>query len=215
MSRIIDVPQGTEEWRKARAGHATGSCFADILAKIKSGEAADRRKYRIKLVTERMTGVPIDGGFKSAAMQWGTDTEALARTAYEAATGEPCIQTGFHLHPTIEWVGCSPDGLVGDDGLAQFKCPESHTHVAWLLDGVLPSEHRAQVQGELWVTGRAWCDFVSFDPRFPASHQLLIVRVQRDEEYISNLEREVKVFLREVDQLHSRLLNGGALAKAA
>lgn len=206
--------QGSEAWAKERAGHCTASCFADALAKIKTGEAADRRNYRVQLVTERMTGLPCSG-FKSKAMQWGIDQEPLARLAYELHTGEPCITTGFHRHPSIDWVGCSPDGLVGDKGLAQFKCPESHTHMQYWLDGVMPAEYKAQVQGEMWVTGREWSDFVSFDPRFPESHQLLIVRVQRDDAYIATLEAEVRKFLAEVDRLHDRLINGNVVARAA
>lgn len=208
-------PQGSEAWAKERAGHCTASRFADVLAKIKTGEAADRRKYRFQLVTERMTGLPASS-FTSKPMQWGIDTEPQARLAYEAEVGEPCTVTGFHKHTEIEWVGCSPDGLLDADGLLQIKCPESHTHLQYLLDGVCPSEYLAQVQGEMWVTGRKWSDFVSYDPRFVDERmRLLIVRVKRDDAYIAKLEEEVRKFLREVDQLHDRLLNGGALARAA
>ena len=210
----MSAPQGSEAWKSERAGHCTASRFRDVLAKIRTGEAASRRNYRVQLVTERLIGAPISG-FKSAAMEWGTQTEPLARVAYEAHTGDPVVETGFHLHQGVDWVGASPDGLVGDEGLLEIKCPEPATHMETLLDGVCPSEHVAQIQGQMWVTGRKWCDFVSFDPRFPKHLQLFVVRVPRDEAYIANLEREVKGFLREVDQLHDRLLNGGALARAA
>lgn len=207
--------QGSEAWKKERAGHATASCFKHVLAKIKTGEAAGRRNYRVQLVTERMIGEPITSGFKSSAMEWGTQTEPLARIAYEAHTGEPVLETGFHLHPALEWVGCSPDGLVGDEGLIEIKCPEPQTHMETLLDGTCPSEHTPQIQGQLWVLGRKWADFVSYDPRFPKALRLLVVRVHRDDAYIAELEKQVRLFLREVDQLHDRLLNGGALARAA
>lgn len=205
--------QGSEAWRKERAGHCTASRFKDVLAKIKTGEAAARRNYRVQLVTERLTGIPSEG-YKSAAMQFGLDTEPLARLAYEARTGEIVIETGFLPHGAIDWCGASPDGLIGDGGV-ELKCPESHTHLEWLLDGICPLEHVAQVQGQMSVTGRPWWDFVSYDPRFPKNLQLLIVRVSRDDAYIAELERQVQIFLREVDQLHDRLLNGGAMARAA
>lgn len=207
--------QGSEAWKKERAGHATASRFKDVLARIKTGEAATRRNYRVQLVTERLIGAPIANGFTSKAMEWGTQTEPLARLAYEAHTSEPVEETGFLLHPSLDWCGASPDGLIGSDGILEIKCPEPATHMEWLLDGVLPSEHVAQVQGQLWITGRKWAHFVSFDPRFPENLQLLLVRVERDEEYIAKLEKEVRIFLREVDQLHDRLLTGGALARAA
>lgn len=211
----MSAPQGSQEWLKARAGHCTASRFKDVMAKIKAGEAASRRNYRVQLVTERMIGAPISSGFKSAAMEWGTQTEPLARLAYEARTGEPVIESPFVLHPAVDWTGASPDGLVAADGIVEIKCPEPQTHMECLLDGVCPSEHIPQIQGQLWVTGRKWADFVSFDPRFPQHLRLLVVRVPRDDNYISALEFQVKLFLREVDELHDRLLNGGALMSKA
>lgn len=211
----MSAPQGSAEWLKARAGHCTASKFKDVLAKIKAGEAASRRNYRVQLVTERMIGAPISNGFKSAAMEWGTQTEPLARLAYESKTGEPVVESPFLLHPSLDWTGASPDGLVGTDGLVEIKCPEPQTHMETILDGVCPTDHTPQIQGQLWVTGRKWADFVSFDPRFPKHLQILIVRVQRDDAYIAELEKQVRLFLREVDQLHDRLLTGGAMARAA
>lgn len=209
----MNAPQGSVEWKKARAGHCTASRFGEVMARIKTGEAATRRKYRVQLVTERLTGMVADS-YKSASMQWGIETEPLARLAYEARY-EPVIETGFLLHPAIDWCGASPDGLVGDEGLAEIKCPDSTTHIESLLDGLVPSEYIPQIQGQMAVTGRKWADFVSFDPRFPKHLQLLVVRVQRDDAYIAELERQIKLFLHEVDQLHDRLLNGGAMARAA
>jgi hypothetical protein len=207
---MMGAPQGTQEWRIERAGHATASCFAKVLAKIKSGEAAERRRYRTQLVVERLTGVPVDG-YTNAAIQWGIDHEAEARAAYSAHTGELVEQQPFTKHPTLAWCGCSPDGFVGDAGMVQFKCPETATHIGYLLAGVLPTDYVAQVQGELWVAGREWSDFVSFDPRLPANLRMFVVRVPRDDEYIVKvLAPEVERFLDEVDRDHRRLMERAA-----
>lgn len=201
----MNSPQGTAEWLKERAGCATASRFADVCAKIKTGEAATRRKYRLQLVTERLTGIPTQG-YVNAAMQWGIDTEPEARMAYEADRGEVVEETGFAKHPVIPWCGASPDGLIGDDGLAEFKCPESTTHLEWMESGRVPPEHIPQIQGQMWITGRQWCDFVSYDPRFPAGLQLFVVRVSRDDEYIKGLEKEVMDFLAGVEEVVQRLM---------
>ena len=199
------IEQGTQEWLLERAGCATASRFADVMATIKTGEAASRRGYRMQLVTERLTGDPVQG-YTNAAMQWGTDTEPFARQAYEARTGIIVEQTGFVKHKGIPWCGASPDGRVEDDGLVEIKCPESTTHLEWLEGGKVPSKHIPQIQGQMWVDNRQWCDFVSFDPRFPEKLQLFIVRVQRDDAYIAGLEKQVKEFLVEVDEMVQRLL---------
>lgn len=199
------MEQRSPEWMLARAGHCTASRFSDVLAKIKTGEAASRRNYRLQLVTERLTGLPVDG-YQNSAMQWGVEQEPFARAAYEARSGLIVMPVGFITHPKLRWVGASPDGLVGEDGCLEAKCPAVSTHhVVTLLDGVMPSEHIPQVQGQMWVTGRRWVDFVSFDPRMPEKHQIVVVRVERDDEYIAQIEREVILFLREVDQWMLRL----------
>jgi putative phage-type endonuclease len=200
----MNAPQGTEAWLIERAGHATASCFDAVLAKIKSGEAMTRRKYRLRLVTERLTGLPTPS-FKNAAMEWGVATEPFGRMAYEAATGMLAIEAPFRKHPTIAWCGCSPDGEIEDDGLLEIKCPDSTTHVEYLTAGVMPSDYIPQVQGQMWVTGRAYCDFVSFDPRMPANLQLFRVRVERDDAYCERLEAEVLQFLDETAALEQRL----------
>jgi predicted phage-related endonuclease len=201
----MNAPQGTEAWLAERAGHASASTFKDILAKIKSGEAASRRQLRLKLATERLTGLPVET-YKNAAMEWGNQTESLARLAYEAASGNLVEETGFLKHPSVKWCGGSPDGLIGDDGGFEAKCPfVSTVHVETLLNGGIPSEHMAQVQGLMWVTNRKWWDFVSFDPRMPAHLQLHVFRVKRDEGYIKQLAADVVVFLNEVDLLVAKL----------
>ena len=201
----MNAPQGTEAWLADRCGFATASRFSDVLAKIKTGEAATRRKYRIQVVTERLTGNPVQG-YQNAAMLWGTQTEPEARMAYEALTGELVEQTGFVRHPTVAWCGASPDGLVGEDGMVEIKCPESATHLEWMTTGTVPPEHVPQIQGQMWVCGRKWVDFVSYDPRFPEHLQLFVVRVPRDDDYIKTLVEGVTRFLGEVDEMHDKLM---------
>lgn len=201
--QLSEHPQGTPEWKADRAGKATGSRASAILAKIKTGEAAARRDYRVQLVTERLTGAPAEDGFVSDAMRWGTEQEPFARMAYEAKTGLVVEEAGFAYLPDIQ-AGCSVDGFVGD-GLFEAKCPKSATHVAWLQAGVLPSEHRPQILHNLYVTGKAWADFVSYDPRMPENLQLFRVRVERNEDEIKAYEAELMAFLAEVDALEMDL----------
>jgi len=195
--------QGSEEWRAARCGLATASRFKDVLAKIKTGEAATRRNYRVQLVAERMTGKPMES-FTNADMRWGTEQEPFARMQYESLSGSVVAEVGFVRHPEIVDCGASPDGLLGDDGMTEYKCPQTATHIDTLLCG-MPKEHMPQVQGLLWVTGRAWCDFVSYDPRLPEHLSLYVQRVFRDEQYIAELAAEVTTFLNEVSELIDQL----------
>lgn len=204
----MNAPQRTDEWLKERCGFATASRFADVMAKIKTGEAATRRKYRIQLVTERLTGNPVQG-YQNAAMLWGTQTEPEARMAYEAEMGVIVQETGFLKHAAIPWCGASPDGLIDDDGMLELKCPESVTHIEWMEGGKVPPEHLPQIQGQMAVTGRHYVDFASYDPRFPEGLQLFIVRVPRDDSYIKELESGIVGFLSEVDAMMKKL-NGRA-----
>jgi putative phage-type endonuclease len=199
--------QQSEEWFQERLGHATASRASDILAKIKTGEAAVRRKYRIQLCTERLTKKQVPS-FQNAAMLWGTEQEPYARMAYAAKTGADVEQVGFIKHQKMAWCGASPDGLIGVDGMVEIKCPESTTHLEWMEQGRVPPEHVGQIQYQLWVTGRSWNDFVSFDPRFPEHLQLLVVRAPRDEKFIADLAAEVGAFLLEVDALYTKLMGG-------
>jgi hypothetical protein len=187
----------------ARAGLATASRFKDIMSKVKSGESAGRRNYKMQLVTERLTGLPCET-YQNAAMIYGTETEPLARTAYESKTGVIVEEQGFIAHFALD-CGVSPDGIISDDGGLEIKAPFSSTiHVETILNG-MPSEHKAQIYGALWITGRKWWDFVSFDPRLPENLQLYIQRIERDEAYIENLETEVLKFLEEVKELELKL----------
>jgi putative phage-type endonuclease len=198
------MEQRTEEWYQARLGKVTASRVADVLSKIKTGESASRKNYKMELVVQRLTGQPGES-FTNAAMEWGTATEPQARMAYEAHTGTFVEEKGFIDHPTIEGFGCSPDGLVGDDGLIEIKCMNTANHVETIIEGKPPSRYIPQMQCQMAVTGRQWCDFVAFDPRLPDDLQLLVVRVDRDQEYIDQMEVEVKQFLSEVNDLFNQL----------
>jgi hypothetical protein len=166
----------------------------------KKGEGADRRNYRTELLCERLTGQPYPQ-YVSQEMQWGIDQEPFARAAYELQRDVLVETCGFVVHPLVAKFGASPDGLVGDDGMIQIKCPNTSTHLGWMLGGVVPVEHMAQMLGELSCTGREWCDFVSYDPRLPSHLQLWVRRFARDEKLISTLESEITHFNYELDDV--------------
>lgn len=197
------IEQGTVEWHLQRLGKVTASRIADVLSKGKSGESAGRKNYRMELVVQRLTGLPGES-FTSAAMEHGVLTEPKARFAYEAEKQQFVEQVAFVDHPSIEWFGCSPDGLV-NDGLIEIKCPNSTTHIEYLTDQKPPAKYIPQMQCQMAVTGRQWCDFVSFDPRLPDDLQLFVVRLERDQEYIEAMEAEVQKFLSEVNEMFIKL----------
>lgn len=198
---VIECAQKTPEWFAARAGRLTGSRAADMLAVIKSGEAAARRDYRMQLVTERLTGQPQDdGGFVNAAMTRGVELEPKARLAYESLTGNVAGQTGFLAH--LDYMaGCSLDAHVDNfAGIVEIKCPKSSTHLKyWRGKGEVPSEHLPQITHNLWVTGAEWCDFLSFDDRFPEDLQTFLVRVKRSDVHLDTYEKKALAFLAEVE----------------
>lgn len=195
----MDNPQGTIEWFKARCGNVGASKVADIIAKTKSGYSASRANYMAALIVERLT-VASQESYTNAAMQWGIDTEPKAREMYQFITDNEVTLTGFVMHSTIARSGASPDGLVGDDGLCEIKCPQTATHIETLLGSSIDGKYHTQMQWQMACTGRKWCDFVSFDPRLPVELQIKIQRVNRDDEYIVMLETEVKGFLAELDE---------------
>ena len=197
------IEQGTPEWHQLRLGKVTASRVSDVLAKIKTGESASRKNYRAELVVQRLTGLPSES-FTNAAMEWGTATEPMARIAYEIEKEVLVEQVGFIEHPTIAMFGCSPDGLV-HDGMIEIKCPNSATHIEYLTDNKAPAKYINQMQCQMAVTGRKWCDFVSFDPRLPEDLQLFVVRVERDQKYIDSMEVEVVEFLTEVEGMVNQL----------
>lgn len=198
MSEII---QGSPEWFAIRLGKATASRIADATARTKTGWGASRANYMAELIAERLTGVAAVS-FTNAAMQWGTDQEPEARSNYEFMTDSEVVPIGFVDHPSIPMAGASPDGLVGDVGLVEFKCPNTATHLDTLLGDSIDGKYIKQVQWQMACTGRQWCDFVSFDPRLPASMRLFIQRVPRDEQAIGKLEDDIHDFL---DELNAKL----------
>lgn len=199
------VEQGSDIWKQLRLGHVTASNVAEVMSKGKNGaEATGRYKYKVRLVAERLTGQSPES-FTNSAMEWGVEQEQFACIAYEEKINTLVDKTGFWLHPTIKWVGVSPDRLVGENGLLEVKCPNTTTHLDYMFADKVPSEYVKQVQCQLWVTGREWCDFISFDPRLPQRNQLFIKRVQRDEELIKEMETEIVKFLEEVETLIIKL----------
>lgn len=204
------MDQRSDEWFAARLGKVTASRVADVVARTKTGYGASRANYLAELVAERLTGVKAEG-FTNAAIQWGTDQEPEARLAYEFRTDAAIEEIDFVPHPTIEMSGASPDALVGADGLAEIKCPNTSTHIETLLTGVIPSRYETQMLWQMACTGRAWCDFASFDPRLPEEMRLFVKRFPRDDARIAELEDEVRTFLFELDTTVRRLekLYGG------
>lgn len=203
--------QRSEAWFEARLGKATASRCSDILAKIKSGEASTRRNYRIQLVCERITQTLTDH-ITTRDMEWGTEQEPFARAAYEAHTGNFVDECGAIPHKTIEMFAASPDGLVGKDGLIEIKCPRPATHIEWLLDGRVPTQHKPQMIAQISCTGRKWVDFVSFDPRMPEHLRLFVVRFTPSPKEIEEVESQVSTFLAEVEESY-QLLMGKKSAK--
>lgn len=197
------MDQGTEEWFAARLGKVTASRAADVLTK--KGSAA-RANLSAQLVLERLTNTKGES-FSSAAMQWGVDQEPFARAAYEAHSGVWVDTVGFVQHPTIERAGASPDGLVGHDGLVEIKCPNTATMIDTLLTGKVPSNYATQMQMQMACTGRAWCDYAVFDSRMPVKAQLFVKRVQRDQKFIDDLNKEIIAFLAEVEISYQFLIN--------
>lgn len=189
------IEQRTIDWFQARLGKATASKFNDIM---KGPRLAGWKNYRAELAAQRLTG-KIEEGFTSAPMQWGIDNEPLARLHYTLRSRNTVESCGFFEHEEIA-AGASPDGLIGEDGTLEIKCPNTATHIATLRTGKVPFEYVSQVQGQLWITGRKWADFVSFDPRLPENANLIIVHVERDETYIKELDALVRAFLLEVEE---------------
>jgi hypothetical protein len=198
-----------EAWRRERAAFVTASRFADVMAFGKTGQPLkERRDYLGEIVTERLTGEPCSM-ILAPALGWGNDVEPYGKTAYEIATGCVLREPGLLKHPSIPWVAATPDGLVDPDGGYESKCPaNSLVHLQTWLDG-MPKAHMPQIQGGMWVCERAWWDFVSYDPRMPAHLRLYRQRIQRDDAYIAQLEKHVRQFLAEVDEMLDRIAKLG------
>jgi putative phage-type endonuclease len=198
--------QGTPEWHAKRVGKVTASRLSDMLSKTKTGWGASRQNYKAQLVAERLTGIVADS-YTNAAMQWGTDTEAEARETYSFFAGCNIAQVDFVDHPVIAMTGASPDGLVGDAGLVEIKCPNTATHIETIFGGTVPTKYLHQMQWQMACTDRRWCDFVSYDPRMPEDMRLFVRRVERDESALLMLANEVTAFLKEIDETVAKLTN--------
>jgi len=202
MSNII---QGSPAWFEQRLGRVTASRLADVIAKTKAGYSTSRENYCVELALERITGQRQES-YSNDAMKWGTETEPLARAAYEAKTGAMVDEVAMIYHPAIEMAGASPDGLV-DDGLVEIKCPNSATHIKTMLSGKPDGKYITQMMWQMSCTGGKFCDFVSFDPRFPLHLQLFVKRIERDDKLILELETSVIEFLGEVSSMVDQLNN--------
>ena len=193
-----EIIQGSPEWHAQRIGKVTASRVADVVAKTKSGWGASRANYAAQLVAERLTG-EVAESYTNAAMQWGLDHEADAKSAYEFHRDCEIAPCGFIEHPNLNLTGASPDGFVADDGLVEIKCPQTATHIETLRGRAVPSKYILQIQWQLACSGRQWADFVSFDPRMPEHLRLFVKRVSRDDRLINELSGEIIAFLVEVN----------------
>lgn len=200
--------QGSAEWLADRCGKVTASRINDVIAVRKDGKpTAARDKYMRELIAEQLSGNAMEH-FISKPMLWGIENEPEARSRYEVTRETFVDEVGFIKHPSIELAGASPDGMVGDDGLIEIKCPEPHTHVETLIRGQSDPQYYAQMQWQMACTGRAWCDFVSFDPRTRDDVQVYIVRVPRDDAFIAETEEEVVRFLERISETIKRISKG-------
>jgi putative phage-type endonuclease len=202
MQIINEIDQSSDEWLDLRMGFVTASRFKDVVAK---GAGKTRKSYMIEIASEIITG-QREEKFNSSYMEWGTETEPQARAMYELETGNIVDEIAFAHFDDVK-IGCSPDGLVGDDGLVEFKCPKTTTQIETYLSGKMPTSHKAQVQGQLWVMERKWCDFVSFDPRINGVSGYFMQRIERDDEYIEQLGIECDKFIKELNEMIEKLTN--------
>ena len=213
-AKVYDIPQHDEngvaniEWLCLRAGRLTGSRMKDAMDRTAKGaSSAKRTSYLWQLVQETLTGRPAPAEFVNDAMRHGTATEPFAAVHYQDERGVLLDHVGLIIHPTIDRIAYSPDGLVGEDGLWEAKCPTSQTMLQWLVGVGIPEQHLPQLNLALSVTGRDWIDFMAYDPRLPEGYDRLIIRHHRDEAAIATVEREALQFLAEVDQIIEDLKN--------
>ena len=202
---IIEGEQRTDEWRQIRTGKITASQIPDLMAKVKMGVAAGRRKLEATRACEIMTGVPMPEGRITGPMQWGIDQEPEAVSAYEAGVSVLVHTCMFAAHPDYERSGASPDGLVGEDGMIEVKCPEPHTHMDYILIGKVPRKYQPQMQWGMACAEREWCDFISYDPRMPVNCRLFVARLMRDDEYIALVNAQIESATANIDMLVTKL----------
>jgi len=200
---MSDIIQGTPEWLQLRLGHVTASRVADIMAKTKTGPSASRQNYLIELAIQRVTGV-VEESYKNEAMIRGTEEEPKARQAYELLTETFVEEVPFVKHKTIEWFGCSPDGIIkNNDGtynLLEIKNPNSATHWSYIKEGEPPTKYKIQMMAQMACTGAQWCDFFSYDSRMPEGSRHFLKRMMRDNKFIEEMEKEIKIFLEQVSE---------------
>lgn len=200
------MQQRTENWFIARMGFVTASRVSDVMAKTKTGFSSTRKNYMAQVVAERLTGISHAPDLSNnKAVLWGIEHEADARAAYEFISSNDVADAKFVIHPTIEYCGATPDGLVGDDGLIEIKCPNTATHIEYLLEKKIPRDYRLQMTLQLACTGRQWCDFVSYDPRLGEKHNLSIVRFEPSDDDKREIETEIIAFLDEAQSIIDRL----------
>lgn len=203
MEIIKSMEQGSQEWLDLRLGKVTASCFSKVIAKGRGNAPSKvRADYMLQLAAEIVTG-QVQDTYTNQYMEWGTETEPKARSMYELMNDVTVEEIAFIKHS--EHVGVSPDGLVGDNGLLEIKCPKTTTQIQRVIAGVCPTEYIAQIQGQLWVSGREWCDFVSYDPRIKNDASYFEIRVERDEVFISDLAEAVDKFLEELNEILCKL----------
>lgn len=204
MKIIKEFEQGSAEWHSVRLGMITASRMSDVLSKGR-GKAPSKtaETYMIELIAERLTG-EAKPFFENEAMRHGSETEPQARAMYELVSGNEVEEVAFIEHD--DYVGVSPDGIIGEDGLLEIKCPNTTTQIKRFLSGKYSTDYTAQIQAQLWVSGRQWCDFVSFDPRLDVDACYLVERVERDEEYIEEMAAKVQAF---VDVMKKNLVKLG------
>lgn len=204
-ANYVDCEQGSSAWFNHRLGAVTSSRVADAIAKRKKGdeELSCRRRLKFELVSERLTGNASEH-YVSRWMEEGKENEPLARAAYEIEMGVEVEQVGYVYHPSLKWAGASPDGLVGPDGLSEYKCPQISTHLAWILGGVIPEEYVPQMRMQLaCCEDRQWNDFCSYCPKLPKDLRLFIVRMERNESKITLMNSAIATFNEEVEQMLS------------
>jgi putative phage-type endonuclease len=198
----MTILQRSEDWHADRCGKVTASRVKDLNAKPKKGKALNA--LGLTILAERVTGVQEEIK-PTADMQWGIDQEPYAIAAYENETGNFVLGNGVIDHPFIEMFAASPDGLVGEDGQIEVKCPNTTTHLNTLLTGVVPDEHLPQITCQLACTRRQWCDFVSYDPRLEPELQIIIIRIFAKDLDITGLESDVRKFNKSIDEATGKL----------
>lgn len=200
------MEQLSEEWFAYKLGKVSTSHLHEVLAKGKGdAKSLTREKYMVRLLKERLTG-EREETFQSASMERGTILEATARDRYEWENFVKVEEIGYIDHPTIKNFLCSPDGLVNKDGHVEFKCRDSHNHIAYLEGKNVQGEARKQTQGQMACSGRVWNDYIHFDDRWPDKLQYFVIRIERDEKVICEIEKGVELFLEELEERYEKLL---------